>query len=286
MSRLQTEQKNQITFYLLRFLPIIVLLLVFKPCHNLFDWQIKGGTFNVSQKADQAAQLYSTVYIPNGTFAIGRDDSHPDEAPRHQVTLTKGFHIMKTEVTRELYSLVLEVEITTTDGCNGDCPMNRISWEEATFFADALSKLEKREECYSTGSTACSGWRLPTEAEWEYAAGAKEKHRFSGSNFREEIGWYNYNSEEELHEVCTKQPNKFDLCDMSGNLWEWTQDWYGSYPSTPQENPMGPAEGNKKVIRGGSWTGPYVDMMITNRNALDPDIKNRGLGFRLVRTSE
>ena len=285
MSLLKNEQKNHLYFYLAGLLPIIIFVIMLKPCANLFEWSVKSGQYNITEKADKAARFYETTHIPPGKFMMGKEDENPDESPRHQVTLSTGFFIMKKEVTRELYALVMNTEISINDGCLINCPINRVSWEEAIEFADALSKLEKRDECYSLAIQNCNGWRLPTEAEWELAAGGKFKHRFSGSNFREEVGWHQYNSEGKLHSGCEKTENKIGLCDMSGNVWEWTQDWYGEYPNSEQIDPTGPATGTKKVIRGGSWTGPYMDMTITNRNALVPTTKNRGLGFRLVRSS-
>ena len=122
MSLLKTQQKRHLHFYLLGLLPIILFLIILKPCTNLFEWNIQSGQYNISEKADQAEQLYDTNHIPAGSFFMGKDNENPDEAPRHKVTFTTGFHIMKKEVTRELYSLVMNKPLSMADGCLAHLP--------------------------------------------------------------------------------------------------------------------------------------------------------------------
>jgi formylglycine-generating enzyme required for sulfatase activity len=147
--------------------------------------------------------------------------------------------------------------------------VENVSWHDANEYAKKVGK------------------RLPTEAEWEYAArgGNKSKgYTYSGSNGIDAVGWYYDNSNSKTHPVTQKQPNELGLYDMSGNVWEWCSDWYGeeSYSSSPQNNPQGPNSGSRRVLRGGSWPVSDYGCRVANRLRFDPDSGNDSFGFRLV----
>ena len=152
-------------------------------------------------------------------------------------------------------------------------PMYYVSWEEANEFAQKLSKL--------TGKT----YRLPTEAEWEYASrgGSKgDETMFSGSNNADAVAWYYENSGEQAHPVGQKRSNSLGLYDMSGNVWEWCSDWYGKYNSSYQENPAGPVSGERRVDRGGGWFNDARYCRVALRYSRKPNYRGSFLGFRLV----
>ena len=152
-------------------------------------------------------------------------------------------------------------------------PVEQVSWNDIQEFITKLNTM--------TGKT----FRLPTEAEWEYAArgGNKSKgYKYSGSNTLDNVAWYTNNSSSKTHPVGQKQPNELGLYDMSGNVWEWCQDWYGSYSSSSQTNPTGPSSGSYRVLRGGSWYHFARICRVSYRLNSDPDDRYNLNGFRLV----
>ena len=246
---------------------------------------------------------YETVEIQAGTFSIGcvegDDFCYFQEEPSTPVTISQNFIIMKTEVTQELYDHVMGGNLSQFAGDNH--PVENVAWEDAIRFANELSVLEGLEKCYLfDGSTInwndrdCKGWRLPTEAEWEYAAKGGEDYKFSGSETEDDIAWYDLNSEGETHPVGQKAPNGYGLYDMSGNVYEWTWDWY--YPSIYQDyqaqgtvtDPTSPdvsdPDGSAlRVWRGGSWEHDNMRLRVSYRMGTPPDTASYDLGFRLVR---
>ena len=207
------------------------------------------------------------VYVVGGTFQMGSNSGDSDEKPIHTVTVS-SFYMDKTEVTQAEYRKVMGKNPSKFSGCD-DCPVENVSWHDANEYAKKVGK------------------RLPTEAEWEYAArgGNKSKgYRYSGSNTISSVGWYDNNSDWKTHPVAQKQPNELGLYDMSGNVWEWCSDWYGeeSYSSSPQNNPQGPNSGEYRVLRGGSWGSLDGSCRVANRNGSDPGSRYYDLGFRLV----
>jgi formylglycine-generating enzyme required for sulfatase activity len=175
------------------------------------------------------------VWIPPGTFTMGCSpgdgECDPDEKPAHRVTITKGFWIGQTEVTQEAYQQAVGTNPSHFQGTK--LPVENISWNEAQRYCEA------------------AGMRLPTEAEWEYAARAGSTGARYGN--LDAIAWYAGNSGNTTHEAGQKQPNAWGLYDMLGNVWEWVVDWYADYAAGSQSDPRGPASGTYRVLRGGSW---------------------------------
>ena len=152
-------------------------------------------------------------------------------------------------------------------------PVECVSWNDCQTFVTKLSSLTGRN------------FRLPTEAEWEYAArGGNKSHgyKYAGSNDLDIVAWHANNSGRKTHPVGTKQANELGLYDMSGNVWEWCQEWYGDYSSEPQTNPTGPSSGNLRVYRGGSWAGDAAGWRVSRREFYPPVLTENGLGFRIV----
>ena len=219
---------------------------------------------------------FNMVAVEGGTFTMGAtaeqgSDAYSNESPTHQVTLS-SYSIGQTEVTQALWMAVMGSNPSYfTDDLQR--PVDWVSWDACQTFITKLNEL--------TGRT----FRLPTEAEWEYAArgGNKSKgYKYAGSNDINEVAWYNDNSILTTHLVATKVPNELGLYDMSGNVWEWCQDWYGRYSSESQTNPTGPASGYGRVYRGGSWDSDAGDCRVSSRYNEDPALTFYSLGLRLV----
>ncbi len=172
------------------------------------------------------------VWCPPGTFTMGSNDGDDDETP-HQVTLTKGFWMGKTEVTQAQWESVMGNNPSRFEGDNR--PVENVRWNDAQQF------------CQKTGL------QLPTEAQWEYACRAGSTGEYAGTGNLDDMGWYDRNSDYETHPVGMKQPNAWGLYDMHGNVWEWCADWCGEYPSGAVTDPQGPWSGEERVARGGSW---------------------------------
>ena len=215
---------------------------------------VEGGTFTMGATAEQASDAYS------------------DEKPTHQVTLS-SYYIGKTEVTQELWQAVMGSNPSGFSGAN--LPVEKVSWEDCQIFIAILNEL--------TGKY----FRLPTEAEWEYAArgGSKSQgYKYSGSNTVDDVAWYPSNSSSKTHPVATKAPNELGIYDMSGNVLEWCRDWYSSsyYSSSSQYNPTGPASGSRRVYRGGSWGSSARLCRISYRDYNGPSYRFYNLGLRLA----
>ena len=229
------------------------------------------------KKAEEDARkkgLPDMVFVKGGTFQMGSNE-YDSEKPIHSVTLA-DFEIGKYPVTQKLWTEIMGNNPAYFKG--DDLPVEYISWNDAQ---DFLRKLNARFPGMH--------YRLPTEAEWEYAArggekGAKENLIYAGSNDLDAVGWYSENSGGNTHPVGGKKPNQPGLYDMSGNVFEWCQDWYGDYPSGSQTNPTGPASGYNRVIRGGSWNSDPTYCRVAYRNRYAPDYRSFGVGFRLART--
>jgi len=221
------------------------------------------------------------VRIPKGTFLMGSpndDDRAGKDEVQHEVTLTKDFFMSTLEVTQEQYERVMGGLPSELNSLGAKKPVNHVSWTEATNFARRLSDFPEESKDQRK-------YRLPTEAEWEYAcrAGTQTGYSFGDSDLRiDEFAWYDGNSRSHLHEGGQKKPNSYGLYDMHGNVWEWCSDWYGDYPSTPLTDPRGPDAGSFRVLRGGSWNfGPY-SVRCARRGFNTPGDRYFNYGFRLV----
>ncbi len=234
------------------------------------------------------------VYVNGSTFTMGDiwGDGLTDEKPPHVITLN-SFYISRYEVTQASWQQIMATTPSYFSGSN--LPVEQVSWYDAVNFCNALSQQAGLNPCYIIDGTdvTCNfyatGYRLPTEAEWEYAARGgsfTQGYKFSGSNDSSTVAWYSDNSSATTHDVGTRQPNELDLFDMSGNVFEWCWDWYGSYTSASQTNPTGPTSGTHRVFRGGSWQYPSQNLGVANRSyiiSLGPNSKDSQIGFRVVR---
>ena len=232
-----------------------------KPDVKEVTIKVKGVDFNV-------------VYVEGGTFLMGATDemSNPneDEKPVRQVTLS-SYYIGQTEVTQALWTAVMGSNPSLSVG--DDLPVEQVTWNDCQKFIQKLNSLTDKH------------FRLPTEAEWEYAARGGKKSRgyqYSGSKNLPDVAWFKTNSVDKTHPVGTKLFNELALYDMSGNVWEWCQDWYGDYSSTSQMNPKGPSSGTRRVIRGGSWTAYPRECRSSYRGTDKPDSMYKNLGLRLA----
>ena len=217
------------------------------------------------------------VRVEAGTFTMGAtpEMKNPDndEKPTHRVTLTNDYYIGKYEVTQALWQTVMGNNPSEFKGDN--LPVETVSWYDCQEFISKLNRI--------TGKM----FRLPTEAEWEYAARGGNKSRgyqYSGSNNLSDVAWYGNNSGDETHAVGTKQPNELGIYDMSGNVDEWCQDWKGAYSSSSQVNPTGANSGSSRVIRGGSWDASAWGWGFCSsyRSCNLPGNRYYGFGLRLV----
>ena len=236
---------------------------------------------------------FKMIRVEGGTFTMGAtaeqgDDAYSNEKPAHSVTLS-SYSIGETEVTQELWQAVMGSNPSYCKGNN--LPVEQVSWDDCQTFVQKLNELTGRR------------FRLPTEAEWEYAArgGSKSRgYKYSGSNQAGDVAWFWENSGDRslsgewnwdritknncrTHDVKAKLANELGLYDMSGNVWEWCQDWYGSYSSGSQTNPTGPASGSNRVCRGGSWDFDARICRSSDRiGSSTPSARNYNLGLRLA----
>jgi formylglycine-generating enzyme required for sulfatase activity len=221
------------------------------------------------------------VLIAPGEFMMGSPDSDSDadgdEKPQHRVRITKPFYLGKYEVTQAQWKAVMGDNPSYFKG-DLQRPVEQVSWEDAVRFCSRLGQKD--------GKT----YRLPTEAEWEYAARAGSATKWCFGDSESELGdyaWYERNSSSTTHPVGGKKPNAWGLCDMHGNVWEWCADWYESdyYRSSPPDDPNGPSSGASRVLRGGSWCYLFAGYpRSARRGGLHPGLRIRNVGFRAART--
>ncbi len=210
------------------------------------------------------------VAVTGGTFQMGSEAGEADENPVHQVTVS-AFAMGKYEVTQAQWQAVMGSKPSNFKGA--DLPVEIVSWEEAQAFCRELSRM--------TGK----GYRMPTEAEWEYACRAGTKGPYAGT--LSEMAWYSDNAGSRTHPVGQKKPNAWGLYDMHGNVWEWCQDWYDRsyYSQSSATDPQGPRAGSYRVVRGGGWSYAAADCRSAYRDYRAPGSRYGSLGFRLLRTA-
>ena len=214
------------------------------------------------------------VLVEQGTFEMGSNDGYEDEKPIHPVTLS-SYYIGQFTVTQKEWEAVMEFNPSQTKG--DDLPVTNVSWNDVQEF---ITKLNAQ-----TGKQ----YRLPTEAEWEYAArgGNQSKgFKYAGSDNVDEVAWHFDNSKVGSRPIGQQKPNELEIYDMSGNVYEWCQDWYGKYPSSAQMNPKGPDSGSGRVIRGGSWRHYLQYCRVADRYGRSPGHHGYLLGFRLAHDFE
>mgnify|MGYP000693266809 FL=1 len=245
------------------------------------------------------------IYVEGGSFVMGDTwgDGDSDEKPTHKVELTYDFYIGKYPVTFEEYDRYCSETGATKpyvwNWGRGRRPVIRVSWFDAIGYCDWLSDVEGLARAYDNAgnlidsrgnetidTSKVKGYRLLTEAEWEYAArGGKKSRRnkYAGSNNPDEVAWYTSNSRHKTQEVGKKAPNELGIYDMSGNVWEWCSDWYGNYSSSAQTNPYNNS-GSGRVGRGGGWGDDAAGTRVAGRGYDSPSRAYYYLGFRICRT--
>jgi len=227
---------------------------------------------------------FSFVHIPSGTFIMGSPEYEPGrniDETQHEVTLSKGFYMQTTPVTQRQWKSVMGFNPSGFSRGSDDHPVENVSWYDCQQFIKSLNRIEKHT------------YRLPTEAEWEYACRAGSPHPcaegeiielFCGYDYNLDImGWYCGNSGRTTHPVAQKSPNSWGLYDMHGNVLEWCQDWYTEYSATPQKDPTGPVIGSTQVVRGGSWFANAKNCRSGSRFYWTPNSKSDFIGLRLVK---
>ena len=210
---------------------------------------------------------------------------------QHRVQLTKGFCVMETEVTQGMWESLGMKNRSKFKKCGSSCPVEMVSWLDAVKYANAVSEREGLTAVYQVQGdsvsevSGASGYRLLTEAEWEAAARGREGFVYAGSDDLSAVGWTAANSGKKTHPVKGLSPNGYGLYDMSGNVWEWTWDWYAeSYGGGVQTDPHGPVSGSFRVMRGGSWDLTPAYARVANRIWNNP-FRRSNFGFRLARTA-
>ena len=236
------------------------------------------------------------VKVPKGSFTMGSpaaESGRGTDEVQHSVTLTTDFWMAESEVTQRQYRNLIGSNPSNFKG--DDLPVESVSWFEAVAYCNALSVKEKLQPCYQINGTTvgwadgvkCTGYRLPTEAEWEYAANPVTPPRtiYAGSDTPDGVAWHSGNAGNTTHAVKTRSANGRGLYDLSGNVWEWVWDWYqATYEQLPSMDPIGPSTGAHRVLRGGSWSSAATIARVAMRNGYAPAFRSSSLGFRFVRS--
>jgi formylglycine-generating enzyme required for sulfatase activity len=253
--------------------------------------KLAGGDAFPIGKSDQSHPNGYALIQP-GSFLMGSPTSEPGRDPDealHWVKVTRPFWLKATEVTQSEWESVMGSNPSHFSACGPSCPVEQVSWEDAIDYMNRISVRDGLEPCYGERGVFkgldCEGYRLPTEAEWEFAArAATQGPRYGELN---QIAWHFDNSQERPHPVRLKAANAWGLHDMLGNVWEWVHDRYGPYedgePAT--EDPTGPPSGAEHVYRGGGWSITARSVRAANRVKLRPHERHRYLGFRPARSA-
>ena len=279
----------------------------------------KGGVKNyltleqVKEMIEVSPKVFTMGALPHDT-----DADREDETPIHQVDLTRRFAIGKYQVSQNFWSSVTNSNPSSFRGMWR--PVEMVSWLDCILFCNLLSEQEGLEKVYThpegltkqlqnqifgqdkkidmlshlvSQNLSANGYRLPTEAEWEYSARAEQSFLYSGSNNADDVAWFGRdsaqskergNSVEQTHPVGEKNPNGFGLYDMSGNVWEWVWDWKGPYSTQRVKDPTGPSRGTARVAKGGCWRGGTWGNRVSGRYEYVPSFRSSYLGLRLART--
>ena len=254
-------------------------------------WAARSGRDQYGAFADLElrGEVQRFRWCPPGSFVMG-DES----VGQFRVTLTRGFWMGETPVTQALWTVVMGVNPSQfRSALSGSMPVERVSWWDSVGFASEVSRLMRLRPVYAGSGydvrwdQAAPGFRLPTEAEWEYAARAGQDFEYAGSDDVDLVAWTRENSGDRPHPVGRKAPNAWGLRDMSGNVWEWCWDRYGGHPrgdSVDPTGPTGPSRGPRRVLRGGSWFSFLHNVRVAGRKWSVIDVRDGHLGLRLVRT--
>ena len=248
----------------MRIITLAVLLAACEPVAQLLP-DIRAGELRVFDGME-------FVWVPAGEFLMGSTsaEAYDWERPLTQVRISRGFWLGKYELTQDQWHALMRTNPSRFSGC-GRCPVDQVSWNDAQEF---IGRLNAR--------AGGNRYRLPTEAEWEYAARAGTSgDRYDGN--LDAIAWYDKNSGRRTHPVGRKVPNAWGLHDMLGNVWEWVGDWIGDYPGATVTDPRGPGPGSRRVFRGGSWDFGAGLCRASLRFDLSPGYRHGSLGFRLLR---
>ena len=283
-------------------------------CREDQDWSVSGnqcidiGPRKVTKTITIGGASWSL--IETGSFKMGSPDDEvghePDESPVHDVTIRQSFLLKTTEVTQGEWRSLMGKDKNPSrfSNCGDDCPVEMVNWWETLAYSNALSYSQGFEECYKLSGCndkkagddlecesvkfvglGCKGYRLPTEAEWEYAARSGSRGMYYGDNLAD-IAWFYENSGHQTHSVGQKSPNEWGLYDMLGNVYEWTWDWYSKehYASNHKTNILGAETGRDRVFRGGSWHSTTSNCRLAIRYYGSPDSSFGYVGFRLARS--
>jgi formylglycine-generating enzyme required for sulfatase activity len=235
------------------------------------------------------------VKVPKGSFMMGSptgESGRGADETLHSVTLTTDFWMAESEVTQRQYQNLIGSSPSYFK--EDELPVESVSWFEAVEYCNALSAKEKLTPCYQISGTTvgwvegvkCTGYRLPTEAEWEYAARSPATTVYAGSDSPDGVAWYSTNSGSTTNAVKTKTANGRGLYDLCGNVWEWVWDWYQqSYEALPMTDPVGQSTGERRTHRGGSWRDSASFARVAQRGADLPTFRYYSVGFRFVRSS-
>jgi formylglycine-generating enzyme required for sulfatase activity len=310
-NKLKMNWKHQLA---LSMLVLGSLALLFISCKDKPD---EDNSRNTGGKNHSSA--IEQVWINAGTFTMGSPSGEPGrystDETQHQVTLTNGFYMGKYQVTQAQYESVMGTNPSNfktpvaPETSTGKRPVEMVTWFDAIEFCNKLSVLEELTPVYTiTGRTpatgypitdaavtqnwVANGYRLPTEAQWEYACRGKTTTAFNNGNDDytnasqvEAVAWYTGNSGGRTHEAGLKTPNAWGLYDMNGNVYEWCWDWYDSsyYSSSSVTDPQGASSGANRVVRGGNWSSSAQNMRSAFRFNYSPDDRNNTIGFRILR---
>ncbi len=265
------------------------------PVIDLDDWLIKPEIFGSPVRGNRTNDVgQAMVHIEAGEFLMGSpryETAREQNEDRHQVTLTRSFLISATEVNQEQWYSVMATRPSRFEGSRR--PVENITFDDCIEFCNQLSIMEGLAPVYGRRdgniywNRESDGYRLPTEAEWEYACRAGSQKRFANGDLAsdlQKLSWYRNNSTGRSHDVASRVPNNWGLHDMHGNVWEWCWNWSAEYPTRFAVDPEGPHQGYSRVIRGGSWDNPAEACRSANHNGAKPGFHGPILGFRIART--